>query len=42
MKSENVVRVAAGVVALLILAPPSAGALQKNQTTAANVEAACR
>src|SRR3979409_1825092 len=32
IRFENVVRVAAGAVALLILAPPSAGALQKKQT----------
>jgi intracellular sulfur oxidation DsrE/DsrF family protein len=34
IRFENVVRVAAGVVALLILAPPSAVALQKKQATA--------
>jgi intracellular sulfur oxidation DsrE/DsrF family protein len=34
IRFENVVRVAAGVVALLLLAPPSAVALQKKQTTA--------
>jgi intracellular sulfur oxidation DsrE/DsrF family protein len=34
IRFENVVRVAAGVVALLILAPPSAVALQKKQMTA--------
>ena len=34
IRFENVVRVAAGAVALLILAPPSAVALQKKQTTA--------
>src|SRR6202022_1050485 len=34
IKFENVVRVAAGVVALLIVAPPSAGALGKRQPTA--------
>jgi intracellular sulfur oxidation DsrE/DsrF family protein len=33
IRFENVVRVAAGAVALLILAPPSAVALQKKQTT---------
>jgi intracellular sulfur oxidation DsrE/DsrF family protein len=34
IRFDNVVRVAAGVVALLILAAPSAVALQKKQTTA--------
>ena len=33
-KFDNVVRVTAGVVALLIIAPPSAVALEKKQTTA--------
>jgi len=34
MKFGNAVRVTAGIVALLIIAPPSAVALQKKQTTA--------
>src|SRR6476661_3069579 len=34
IKFENVVRVAAGVVALLLVAPPSAVALEKRQPTA--------
>ena len=38
MKFANAVRITAGIVALLVIAPPSAGALEENQTKAQILE----